>query len=71
MSLDELYRALELPEKERWLDQVLPTLDMLFQQRYGWPEGEVHTKRIGELCLALEHAVEHDDRNKPSVWSMT
>jgi hypothetical protein len=71
MHLEEILESLFLPEKESWLDTVLPTLDMLFEERYGWPEGTAKTKTILELCLALEHAVEHDDPQKPSVWEIT
>lgn len=71
MSFAEFVEALCLPEKESWFETVMPTLDMLFEQRYGWPEGTVRTKPITELCLALEHAIEHDDPQKPSIWDMT
>jgi hypothetical protein len=70
LSLVELFEILSQPEKECWIDTVMPTLDMIFGPRYGWPEGTAKTMTIPELCLALEHAIEHDDPAKPSVWRM-
>jgi hypothetical protein len=71
MTFEEIIVGLYSPEKESWLETVLQTLDMMFQQRYGWAEGAVRMKTIPELCIALEHAIEHDDPTKPSVWVMT
>lgn len=78
MSFDEIMNGLLLPEKESWFDTVMPTLDMIFQERYGWPEGTAKMKTISELCLALEHAIEQDYPkkkqtvwDKPNIWDMT
>jgi len=71
MRFEEMWESLHLPEKESWLETVLPTLDMIFEQRYGWPEGTARTKTIPELCEALDHAVHYDDLQKPSVWNIT
>jgi hypothetical protein len=71
LSFDELMEYMLLPEKDPWIDTVLPTLDMICEQRYGWPEGTARTKTISDLCLALEHAIEHNDPMKPSIWDMT
>jgi hypothetical protein len=57
--------------KETWIDTVRTALDMLFQQRYGWPEGRALAMSIEDLRIALEHAIEHDDPTKPSVWALT
>ena len=70
LSFIELMESLALPVAESWVETVLPTLEMVFEQRYGWPEGTVKTKTITDLCIALEHAIEHDDPSKPSVWKM-
>jgi hypothetical protein len=59
------------PPKQTWLEIVHETLDIIFQQRYGWPEGTAKTKSIVELRIALENALEYDAEGRPSVWKMT
>jgi hypothetical protein len=78
MTFREIIEAIFMPEKESWLETVWLTLDMLFEKRYGWPEGTARTMSIPELCLALEHAIEQDDSkrqppvsDRPSIWDLT
>ena len=71
MTFEEIIIGLYSPEKESWLETTFLTLDMIFQGRYGWAEGDAKKKTIPELCVALEHAMENDDPNRPSIWEMT
>ncbi len=71
-SLDNLFDALsKLPKGESWLDTIIPTLDVIFAQRYGWKEGIANKMTVTEMYIALENAIEHDDPQKPSIWDMT
>jgi len=58
-------------QKETWMDTVQTYLAMIFEQRYGWPEEKTKSMNIHELAIALEHAVEHDEQGKPSIWDVT
>lgn len=53
------------------LDDVIAALDVIFQERYGWPPGTVENITLWHLFLALEHAMQYDDPSKPSIWKIT
>jgi RNAse (barnase) inhibitor barstar len=46
-------------------------LDLLFEARYGWPEGTAGKLTPAEAYLALENAMEFDAPEKPSIWEVT
>jgi hypothetical protein len=57
--------------KETWIEIIRTSLDLIFEQRYGYPQGTTKGMTAEQMRLALEHAMEHDDRLKPSVWKIT
>jgi RNAse (barnase) inhibitor barstar len=52
-------------------DTLVAALDLLFNARYGWPEGSALKLTPAQAYLALEHAVEYDALGKPSIWNIT
>jgi hypothetical protein len=52
-------------------DNIIVALDMIFNLRYGWPEGTIASMPVSDLLLALDHAMEYDDPSKPSIWEIT
>jgi hypothetical protein len=70
-SFDGLLDNTSRVPKETWIDTVIPTLDMLFEQRYGWNEGTAAKLTLQDLCFALENAMENDAPPRPSVWGIT
>lgn len=73
LSEDELIKALQkaVNSEPSKLDNIVAALDLLFQARYGWPEGSAHNLTPAQVFLALEHAMEYDAPGKPSVWELT
>lgn len=73
MTLEEKIKAfLEIGEKQTTKgDNILVALDMIFEARYGWPEGTVANITLADIFLALEHATDYDDPSKPSIWEIT
>jgi hypothetical protein len=73
MSTDERIEAMHKiwETQETKTDNVIAALDMIFEARYGWPEGTVANMAVGDVFLALEHATDFDDPWKSSIWEIT
>jgi hypothetical protein len=73
MTPDEKIKTFKLIRKEQptSTDNLIAALDMIFELRYGWPEGTAARMRLVDVFIALEHATEHDDPSKPSIWDIT
>ncbi len=68
-KFDAVAKVLELQDTKR--DNIVAALDMMFEARYGWPEGTVKNMTLRDVFLALEHAIEYDAPSKPSIWAIT
>ena len=68
MSTDEMIDGLKYPTR---IGNLIAALDMIFEARYGWPKGTGAQLGLGDVFLALEHALGYDDPCKPSVWQLT
>jgi len=60
-----------LPRQTTQTEDLIAALDMIFEARYGWPEGTVADLGFREVLMALEHATEYDDPARPSIWQVT
>ena len=60
-----------LQNQETRADNLIVALDMIFESRYGWPEGTVAEMPLKDILFALEHAMEYDALSKPSIWDLT
>jgi hypothetical protein len=52
-------------------DAMITALELVFGQRYGWTKDQVMKLTVFDALLALEHALEYDDKSKPSIWEAT
>jgi hypothetical protein len=74
MSPDEqadAFRKVCKKPTETHADKFISVLDMILAERFGWPEGTVKDLTFRDVLVALEHATEHDDPSKPSIWKIT
>ena len=73
MTVDEKFDTVTslLPKQTTKTENIIAALDMMFEARYGWPEGTVGNLGFREVLLALEHATEYDNPSKPSIWEVT
>src|SRR5258708_2465960 len=71
-AVEKLEKIIKLAKSRPSSTEALTTaLDLIFEMRYGWPPGTADKMTFPEVFVALEHAMEHDDPSKPSVWELT
>jgi len=73
MTIDEKFGAAEsiLSREGTRTQNLISALDLIFEARYGWPQGTVGQLTLLDVLLALEHATEYDSPERPSVWEIT
>jgi hypothetical protein len=52
-------------------ENLVAALDMIFEARYGWPEGTAEKMSIRDIFLALDHATGWDNPSKRNIWDIT
>jgi hypothetical protein len=57
-----------LDSRPREIDGFIAALDLIFEGRYGWPEGTARRMTCRNCFIALEHAMEYTPKGKRSVW---
>lgn len=68
--VQKMNRASELATPQR-IANILTSLDLIFEARYGWAPGTAGNMKAAELFEALDHALNYDAPGKRSVWEAT
>ncbi|MEN6407174.1 MAG: hypothetical protein ABFC77_11965 [Thermoguttaceae bacterium] len=73
MTVDDKFDVVQqaLQRRPNNTDNQIALLDIIFKERYGWPEGTVNKHGVSAILLAMEHATEYDNPSKPSIWEIT
>jgi hypothetical protein len=73
MSIDEKFNCAQLilSKQSTRTQNLISALDLIFEARYGWPEGTVGQLTLPDILLALDHAIEYDSPERQSLWEIT
>jgi hypothetical protein len=59
------------PPKKTWTDSANLALDLIFEQRYGWPSGTASKMGFEEKWIALENTLDDKMDDPKGIWKLT
>jgi hypothetical protein len=54
-----------------FIDSLHDAADLVFEQRYGWPQGTAKNMKLVEIWFALEHALDDKSGDPTGIWKLT